>query len=62
MARQKWVTVLVHRSYKIQVNQLVDPVSKQGFGYRIDDPAFLPDYKRYNTVDAAVKAIDEKTK
>lgn len=58
MAKQTWVTVLTHRSYHIQVLN----GATHSFGYRVNDPAFLPDYKRFNTVAEAVEAIDEQTK
>lgn len=58
MKKQKWKTVLTHRSYEIQV---LDGAAFD-FGYRINDPAFLPDYKRYKTVAEAVEAIDQATK
>jgi hypothetical protein len=58
MTNQKWITVYTHRSYPIKVLQ----GATHDIGYMIDDPAFLPDYKRYNTVADAVKAIDEATK
>ncbi len=58
MKKQIWVTVLTHQSYQIQVLN----GATHNFGYRIDDPAFLPDYKRYATVAEAVEAIDEETK
>jgi hypothetical protein len=58
MVKQKWVTVLTHRSYEIQI---LDGAT-HNIGYRINDPAFLPDYKRYATVAEAVEAIDKETK
>jgi hypothetical protein len=58
MIKQKWVTVFTHRSYKIKVLN----GATHDIGYIIDDPAFMPDYKRYNTVAEAVEAIDKATK
>jgi hypothetical protein len=58
MIKQKWVTVLTHRSYDIQH---LDGATFD-FDYRINDPAFLPDYKRFKTVGEAVEAIDKATK
>jgi hypothetical protein len=59
--KQKWKTVKIHRSYEIQINELPDPLSPNGFGYRIKDPAFLPDYARYKTIEQAVMEIDKRT-
>lgn len=58
MTKQRWVTVLTHRSYPIQVLN----GATHSFGYRVNDPVFLPDYKQFNTVAEAVEAIDEQTK
>jgi hypothetical protein len=49
---------LTHRSYEIKV---LDG-STFDFGYIVDDPAFLPDYKRFKTIVEAVEAIDKETK
>ncbi|MCA0754928.1 hypothetical protein KP806_07685 [Paenibacillus sp. N4] len=61
MPRQKWTTVKVHRSYEIQINSLPDPRVPNGFGYRINDPAFLPEFKLYNSVAEAIDEIDDET-
>jgi hypothetical protein len=62
MPKQKWTTVMNHRSYEIQINAFPEPQTASGFGYRVNDPAFLPDYKRFATVQDAVEAIDKATK
>lgn len=64
--KQKWNTVITHRSYKIQLNSYkglgISPYAfPSGFAYRIDDPAFLPESNFYNTVSDAVQAIDKQT-
>jgi hypothetical protein len=62
MGKQSWTTVLVHRRYPIQINQLADPRYPFGYAYRINDPAFTPDAQQYNTVQEAVNEIDKRTK
>jgi len=58
MNKKKWVTVLVHRSYHIKI---LDGATFD-LGYIVDDPAFNPEFKRFQTVQEAVEAIDKATK